>query len=65
MIIGNLDLIEIAIKNDDKAKGRRLREVIEAARQGSELTAQLLGFSRSCESGTSADVAAPDDPSRA
>jgi nitrogen-specific signal transduction histidine kinase len=45
VIMGNLDLIELALKDDRKALGR-VKEAIEAAQEGSELTRQLLSFSR-------------------
>jgi PAS domain S-box-containing protein len=45
VVIGNLDLIELALKNDQKALSR-VKEAIEAAHEGSELTRQLLSFSR-------------------
>ncbi len=48
VIMGNLDLIEVALKDDKKALGR-VKEAIGAAQEGSELTRQLLSFSRQRE----------------
>jgi PAS domain S-box-containing protein len=45
VIMGNLDLIEVAVKDDTRALAR-VREAIDAAHEGSELTHQLLSFSR-------------------
>ena len=45
VIIGNLTLVETAVKGDDKAR-HRLLEATEAAQKGSDLTRQLLTFSR-------------------
>jgi len=44
VILGNLNLIENAVDGDGKAR-QRLLEAAEAAKKGSELTRQLLGFS--------------------
>lgn len=44
VIMGNLDLVENAVRGDDKAR-QRLLEATEAVRKGSELTKQLLSFS--------------------
>jgi PAS domain S-box-containing protein len=44
VIMGNLDLVERAVENDEKAL-QRLLEATEAVRKGSELTKQLLSFS--------------------
>lgn len=45
VIIGNLQLIDLALKDHPKAHKRAL-EAIEAARKGSGLTKQLLAFAR-------------------
>jgi PAS domain S-box-containing protein len=44
VIMGNLNLVEGALKGDKKAR-QRLLEATEAVRKGSELTRQLLSFS--------------------
>ena len=48
VIIGNLTLVESALKGDEKAR-HRLLEATEAAQKGSDLTRQLLTFSRQHE----------------
>jgi PAS domain S-box-containing protein len=45
VIIGNLQLIEMAVEGNDKAH-RRTIEAIDAAKKGSDLTKQLLAFAR-------------------
>jgi PAS domain S-box-containing protein len=45
IILGNLQLIELAVKGDEKAS-KRADEAISAAQKGSELTRQLLAFAR-------------------
>ena len=45
VIIGNLQLVESALKGNDKALGRA-REAIDAATRGSDLTRQMLAFAR-------------------
>jgi PAS domain S-box-containing protein len=45
VIIGNLQLIELAVNGNEKATKRTL-EAIDAARKGSDLTKQLLAFAR-------------------
>ena len=48
VIIGNLTLVETAINGDERAR-HRLLEASEAAQKGSDLTRQLLTFSRQQE----------------
>ena len=48
VIIGNLTLVETAINGDERAR-HRLLEATEAAQKGSDLTRQLLTFSRQQE----------------
>ena len=45
VVIGNLQLVEGALKGNDKAL-KRAHEAIDAATKGSELTRQLLAFAR-------------------
>ena len=45
IIIGNLQLIEMAVKGNEKAE-KRAKEAIDAAQKGSDLTRQLLAFAR-------------------
>jgi PAS domain S-box-containing protein len=45
VIIGNLQLVEMAVAKDEKAHKRAL-EAIDAAQRGSELTKQLLAYAR-------------------
>ncbi len=45
VVIGNLQLVESALKGNDKAQ-KRAKEAIDAATKGSELTKQLLAFAR-------------------
>ena len=45
VILGNLELIELALADDTKTL-TRVKEAIEAAREGSQVTRQLLSFSR-------------------
>ncbi len=45
VILGNLQLIERAVKNDERAM-RRLRLALEATDRGAELTRRLLAFAR-------------------
>jgi len=45
VIIGNLQLVEKALKDDKKAS-KRARDAIDAATKGSDLTRQLLAFAR-------------------
>ncbi len=45
VVIGNLELLEGKLANDDRG-ARRLAEAISAARKGSELTKQMLAFAR-------------------
>lgn len=45
VIIGNLQLVEKALGDNEKA-AKRAREAIDAATKGSELTRQLLAFAR-------------------
>jgi PAS domain S-box-containing protein len=45
VIMGNLQLIEFAVKDNPKAK-KRTEEAIDAAKKGSDLTAQLLAFAK-------------------
>ena len=45
IVIGNLQLIEGAVGNDDKT-AKRIAEAISAATKGSQLTRQLLAFAR-------------------
>lgn len=45
IIVGNLQLVEEKVQ-DDSTVSRRLRESIEAASKGSELTRQLLAFAK-------------------
>ncbi len=45
VVIGNLQLVEGALKGNEKAR-KRAKEAINAATKGSELTKQLLAFAR-------------------
>jgi PAS domain S-box-containing protein len=45
IVIGNLQLVESSIKQDEKAQ-RRALEAMDAAKRGSQLTRQLLAFAR-------------------
>jgi len=45
VVIGNLQLVESLVKNDEKA-AKRIRAAIEAADKGSDLTRRMLAFSR-------------------
>jgi nitrogen-specific signal transduction histidine kinase/CheY-like chemotaxis protein len=45
VVMGNLQLVEQLVRNDDRAV-KRIRAAIEAADKGSELTKRLLAFSR-------------------
>ena len=45
VVIGNLELLEGKFSGDERA-GRRLKEAIDAARKGSDLTRQMLAFAR-------------------
>jgi PAS domain S-box-containing protein len=45
IIMGNLQLIDHAVRDNEKA-GKRVNEAIDAAIKGSELTRQLLAYSR-------------------
>jgi PAS domain S-box-containing protein len=45
VVMGNLQLVEQIVKNDDRAL-KRIRAAIEAADKGSDLTRRMLAFSR-------------------
>ncbi len=45
VVMGNLQLVEQLVKNDERAV-KRIRAAVEAAEKGSELTKRMLAFSR-------------------
>ncbi len=45
VVMGNLQLVEQLVKNDERAQ-KRIRAAIDAAEKGSELTRRMLAFSR-------------------
>ncbi len=45
VVMGNLQLVEQIVKNDDRAT-RRIRAALEAAEKGADLTRRMLAFSR-------------------